>query len=486
MTRLHREGLGRTRNNGGRLARRGFSLVGSAAHRAPRPRARVERVARRAWEERRRQRQMLASAGARLLRPKLAASVAHWRGAWEDSMRQNRVLSLERIAHGAMAHGASVNEELARRLKKQLEAASAENEAAKSRAETAEAEACRLKELRAREQEAAMGTARQLEMERREEKERRVEHLQRVAARRIGLGAVARVEAWHAAWEERRRQRQMLASAGARLLRPKLAASFGAWRRDWELLARVVKSNAERGRDREIVRQRLALQAEVERLQSNLASCVEEARSERGRMHAKMARRMKEQTLKLVAVEDTARDEAAVDSRGNGSGGSSTCSAWRRGGSASAPSRAGGARGTPRGRSGGDSGRCWRALARGSCGRSRGERRALARGLGRRRVRRSGRGRRPFFRRRRRGSAAAWRRRVERLRAELEAERSGAAAQRRAAAEEAKEQAARQEAAARQLIDRLEEEREKRIAPAPVCGASHGQPGDPSRLDGVG
>ena len=75
----------------------------------------------------------------------------------------------------------------------------------------------------------------------------------------------------------------MLASAGARLLRPKLAASFGAWRRDWELLARVVKSNAERGRDREIVRQRLALQAEVERLQSNLASCVEEARSERFR-----------------------------------------------------------------------------------------------------------------------------------------------------------------------------------------------------------
>ena len=60
-------------------------------------------------------------------------------------MRQNRVLSLERIAHGAMAHGASVNEELAR-LKKQLEAASAENAA--SRAETAEAEACRLKELR--------------------------------------------------------------------------------------------------------------------------------------------------------------------------------------------------------------------------------------------------------------------------------------------------------------------------------------------------
>ena len=72
-----------------------------------------------------------------------------------------------------------------------------------------------------KEEEAARELLERLE----EEKERRVEHLQRVAARRIGLGAVARGwSAWHAAWEERRRQRQMLASAGARLLRPKLAA----------------------------------------------------------------------------------------------------------------------------------------------------------------------------------------------------------------------------------------------------------------------
>ena len=51
------------------------------------------------------------------------------------------------------------------------------------------------------------------------------------------------------------------------------------------------------------------------------------------------------------------------------------------GASRTAASRAGGARGTPRGRSGG-SGRCWRALARGSAAEARGERRALARGLG--------------------------------------------------------------------------------------------------------
>ena len=77
-----------------------------------------------------------------------------------------------------------------------------------------------------KEEEAARELLERLE----EEKERRVEHLQRVAARRIGLGAVARGwSAWHAAWEERRRQRQMLASAGARPGR-----SVAHWRGAWE------------------------------------------------------------------------------------------------------------------------------------------------------------------------------------------------------------------------------------------------------------
>ena len=124
-----------------------------------------------------------------------------------------------------------------------------------------------------------MGTARQLEMERREESGG--SSLQRVAARRIAR-AVARVE--------RVARRVGGAAATAADAGERWRASRGRSSRrasgrgggNWELLARV-KSNAERGRDREIVRQRLALQEEVERLQSNLASCVEEARSERGR-----------------------------------------------------------------------------------------------------------------------------------------------------------------------------------------------------------
>ena len=39
--------------------------------------------------------------------------------------------------------------------------------------------------------------------------------------------------AWQFKWEERVAQKQMLASAGARLLKPKLAASFAGWKTDY-------------------------------------------------------------------------------------------------------------------------------------------------------------------------------------------------------------------------------------------------------------
>merc|ERR1711903_354265 len=118
-----------------------------------------------------------------------------------------------------------------------------------------------------KEEEAARELLERLE----EEKERRVEHLQRVAARRIGLGAVARGwSAWHAAWEERRRQRQMLASAGARLLRPKLAASVAHWRGAWEAARAEERSRAEALLSAAQARERGGLEAEVERLRAEL------------------------------------------------------------------------------------------------------------------------------------------------------------------------------------------------------------------------
>ena len=69
-----------------------------------------------------------------------------------------------------------------------------------------------------------------------QEKERRVEELYKKSAKRMGNQGILRGwSAWHELYEEMKAQRQMLASAGARLLRPKLAASMEHWRRDWEV-----------------------------------------------------------------------------------------------------------------------------------------------------------------------------------------------------------------------------------------------------------
>merc|ERR1719506_2398045 len=87
-------------------------------------------------------------------------------------------------------------------------------------AQQAAAEAARVKEMSA-----------SLEQER----EKRVAHLQQVAARRIGQMGLARGwSGWHGMWEEKKRRENMLRAAGARLRRPKLAASLAHWKHDWD------------------------------------------------------------------------------------------------------------------------------------------------------------------------------------------------------------------------------------------------------------
>ena len=68
-----------------------------------------------------------------------------------------------------------------------------------------------------------------------EERERRVAHVQQLAVRRMAQQGLARGwRAWAEATKEARRREALLRSVGARLLRPKLAASVAAWRRSWE------------------------------------------------------------------------------------------------------------------------------------------------------------------------------------------------------------------------------------------------------------
>ena len=88
-------------------------------------------------------------------------------------------------------------------------------------------EVARLQRDLARERENAMSAEEKT-------KARRLEALAHKVARRLAnAGILAGWGAWHEQWEEKARQRRMLAAAGARLARPALVKCFGMWHKDW-------------------------------------------------------------------------------------------------------------------------------------------------------------------------------------------------------------------------------------------------------------
>ena len=87
---------------------------------------------------------------------------------------------------------------------------------------------------------------RQLALQLEAEREKRVEHLQQVAARRIGQMGLARGwRGWPAEWEAAAWRQRMLKQAAARLARPALAASLGHWRHDWVAESRAAAARRE-------------------------------------------------------------------------------------------------------------------------------------------------------------------------------------------------------------------------------------------------
>ena len=173
------------------------------------------------YQEQQRHKRMLAAAAARLMRPKLAASLTHWRADWQ--LEQRAVLEAGQ-----------------RMLAEQRETQSEENAAL--RAEMAAAQKAFAKERRALEDKLAAQTSSAEELMHKklldqleEQKEKRVAHLQQMAARRFGKAEYLRGwTAWLDLYQEQQRHKRMLAAAAARLLRPKLAASITHWRVDWD------------------------------------------------------------------------------------------------------------------------------------------------------------------------------------------------------------------------------------------------------------
>ena len=202
---------------------------------------------------------MLKQAAARLLRPKLAAAATHWRMEWEAEEKATLARQQELAAAAAARRESELTGE-AKGAREELEAALAQ-----SKRELEELRASLHGQFLSKEEEVARLALLKAE----EEREKRVEHLQEMAVRRLGRMELARGwGGWLETYLVAARQKRQLAAAVGRLQRPKLAACVSQWRRDWE-----AEEKAKAERDRELLadaqkRREAALEWELAKVRS--------------------------------------------------------------------------------------------------------------------------------------------------------------------------------------------------------------------------
>ena len=160
--------------------------------------------------EARRKQRLLRGAASRLARPALAACVAVWRAQW---MEAERARAAKRT----------------RAAQREKERDAAEHEGRRSELEHELTKA----KLDAREEQAAL--AKSLAARAEAERERRTEHVQEMAVRRLGKRELGRGwQAWLDEYVERRRKQRLLAAAAGRLARPAQSAALTHWRKEWQ------------------------------------------------------------------------------------------------------------------------------------------------------------------------------------------------------------------------------------------------------------
>ena len=157
-----------------------------------------------AWEEVVRQRRLLRGAATRLSRPKLGAALGQWRRDWEAAEQAAREKELRALAEASESGAHASAEAAARARQAEMRAAQMEQEvaaAAEAAAQAAQAE-----------------------------RAKRVEALTRSAARRLLHASLARGwSAWHFKWEEGVRMRRLLLHAASRVRNPELSFAFAEW-----------------------------------------------------------------------------------------------------------------------------------------------------------------------------------------------------------------------------------------------------------------
>ena len=227
------------------------------------------------WEAAAYQRRQLQKAASSLRLPERSAAFKQWRNDWNEARlalqrkeHEQRVALLQSSAHESSTELERVRFDLQRRLDVS-EAARRELMERLTALDGGVAEA----ELKAKEYAA-------------QEKEKRVEHLCGMIARRILRRDLTRGwTAWFDMWEEKITQRRKLQAAASRLRMPEMAAAYASWRSDWEEVMHKERLRSQRESHRA---KELELAEELERVKEECRQKVDAAERSRAEMLAKL------------------------------------------------------------------------------------------------------------------------------------------------------------------------------------------------------
>ena len=151
-----------------------------------------------------------------------------------------------------------------------------------------------------------------MEEELEREKEKRIAGLQQQGMKRLMNQGLARGwSAWHGMWSEKVRKKNMLKQAGARLIKPKLAAAYKHWMKDWEIVlgaqAHMTQEQRILAEAEERTRIMNEMQAELNKVTKELAAAREAIASgnadEYERMRAMQEELEREKEKRVAALQ---------------------------------------------------------------------------------------------------------------------------------------------------------------------------------------
>ena len=159
--------------------------------------------------EEKRRNNLLKAASARLTKPKVISSFTHWKHDWEDETHAKATMSITQLYHEEQKEHKLAKDTIAK-LTRHLD--QARQAMAEGRGQEAELQ-------------------RQMEERLEREREKRIEHTKEMAIRRIGKRELTRGwVAWVEPYLEKKRKERALKAAGARMLKPKLMTGFSIWK----------------------------------------------------------------------------------------------------------------------------------------------------------------------------------------------------------------------------------------------------------------